>query len=124
MRMKAALFEQAFRQCPQLQRDLYRYADTSLALARLLVACNRYHPIGARLARWLLMASDRVITRDLSLTQASLADLLGVRRATINQAITPFQRRNLIRYSRGKIRILDRKRLEAAACSCYSPART
>ena len=124
MRMKAALFEQVFRQCPQLQRDLYRYVDAKLALARLMVACNRFHPIEARLARWLLIASDRVMAKDLSLTQASLADMLGVRRATINEAITPFQSRGLIRYSRGKIRILDRKGLEAAACNCYRPART
>ena len=121
MRMKAALFAQAFQQCPQLQRALYRYADAKLALARLMVACNRFHSIEARLARWLLMASDRIAAKELSLTQAFLADMLAVRRSTINEAIGPLQSRNLIRYMRGRIRILDRKGLEAAACSCYRP---
>ena len=124
MRMKAAQFEQVFRQCPQLQRALYRYADAKLAAARLMVACNRFHGIEARLARWLLMASDRVVSKELSLTQAFLADMLGVRRATITEAIGPLQNRNLIRYARGRIRILDRKGLEAAACGCYRPFRT
>ena len=121
MRMKAALFDQEFRLCPRLQRALHRHADAKLALARQAVACNHFHSIEARLARWVLITSERVLSKDLSLTQSHLGDMLGVRRGTINGVVAPFQSRNLIRYARGKIRILDRKGLEAIACSCYVP---
>jgi CRP-like cAMP-binding protein len=120
MRMKAARFHRAFEQYPPLQRELYRYTYAKLALARQTVACNRYHPVEARLARWLLMTSDRVLSEEFFLTQAFLADMLGVRRGTVNAAAGPLQERNLISYSRGKIRILDRQGLEAASCRCYT----
>ena len=120
MRMKAAHFREALRQCPSLQRELYRYADAELALARQIVACNCFHAVEARLARWLLMTSDRVLSEEFFLTQAFLAQMLGVRRGTVNAAAGSLQHRNLISYSRGKIRILDRKGLEAASCRCYT----
>ena len=120
LRMKAARFLSAFRQCPPLQRELYRYAHAKLALARETVACNCFHAVGARLARWLLTMGDRARSEEFFLTQASVADLLGVRRATVNEAAGPLQRRGWISFSRGRIRILDRKNLEAAACHCYA----
>ena len=119
MRMKAARFHQAFEQYPALQHQLYRYTYAKLALARQTVACNRFHPVEGRLARWLLMTSDRLLSEEFFLTQAFLADMLGVRRGTVNAAAGPLQERNLISYSRGKIRILDRRGLEAASCHCY-----
>ena len=119
MRMKAARFHKAFEQYPPLQRELYRYTYAKLALARQTVACNRFHPVEARLARWLLMTSDRLLSKEFFLTQAFLADMLGVRRGTVNAAAGPLQQRNLISYSRGKIKILDRQGLEAASCRCY-----
>lgn len=120
LRMKAARFLSAFRQCPPLQRELYRYAHGQLALARQAVVCNCFHASEARFARWLLTMGDRARAAEFFLTQAMAADLLGVRRATVNEAAGPLQRRGLISFSRGKIRILDRRRLEAAACSCYA----
>ena len=120
MRMKAAHFREALRQCPSLQRELYRYADAELALARQIVACNCFHAVEARLARWLLMTSDRVLSEEFFLTQDFLAQMLGVRRGTVNEAAGSLQQRNLISYSRGKIRILDPKGLEAASCPCYT----
>lgn len=120
MRMKAARFRRAFEQCLPLQRETYRYAYAKLAMARQTVACNHFHSIGARLARWLLMTSDRVLSDEFLLTQAFLADMLGVRRGAVNAAAGPLQERKLIRYSRGTIRILDRSGLEAAACRCYA----
>lgn len=119
MRMKAEHFRKAFEQCLALRRELYRYADAKLAFARQTVACNCFHSVEERLARWLLMTSDRVRSEEFFLTQAFLADMLGVRRATVNEAAGPMQRRKVISYSRGKIRIIDRKRLEAASCRCY-----
>jgi len=120
MRMEAACFHKAFQQSPPLQNEVYRYACAKLALARQTVACNCFHAVEARLARWLLMTSDRVLSKKFFLTQASLGDMLGVRRATVNEAAGALQQRKLIRYSRGNIRILDRKGLEAASCRCYT----
>ncbi|TAK82627.1 MAG: Crp/Fnr family transcriptional regulator [Betaproteobacteria bacterium] len=120
MRMTAAHFDKTFHQCPALQRELYRYADAKLAMARQIVACNCFHAVEARLARWLLMTSDRVRSEEFFLTQAFLAEMLGVRRATVNEAAGPLQRRKLITYTHGRIRIVDRKGLEATACGCYT----
>src|ERR1700730_8257266 len=120
LRMKAARFHEAFRECLPLQRELYRYAHVKLALARKTVGCNSFHATEARLARWLLMTSDRVRSEEFLLTQAFLAEMLGVRRNTVNEAAGSLQQRKLISYSRGTIRILDRKSLEAASCRCYT----
>lgn len=123
MRIETARFHDAFLQCASLQRELYRYAHTKLVLARQNGACNSFHAAEARLARWFLLTSDRVRSEQFFLTQAFLAETLGVRRVTITEAAGRLQHRNLISYSRGKIRILDRRGLEAAACRCYSKNR-
>lgn len=120
LRMKAERFQEAFPQCPRLQHALYRYADAKLALARQTAVCNCFHTIHGRLARCLLMTSDRALSEEFFLTQAVLADTLGVRRATINEAAGPLQRRKLISCARGRIRILDRRGLEEASCRCYT----
>ena len=120
LRMSAARFHGALPECPSLRLSLCRYADAKLALARQAVACSCLHTVEARLARCLLMTSDRARLGELILTQAFLANALGVRRATVNQAARPLQQRSLISYSRGTMRILNRKGLEAAACRCYT----
>jgi CRP-like cAMP-binding protein len=120
MRMNAERFQQAFRQSTSLQRELYRYTHAKLAVARQTVACNRFHAVEARLARYLLMTSDRVRRGEFFLTQASLADAVGVRRGTVNAAAGFLQQWGLIGYRRGWIRILDRKGLERASCECYA----
>ena len=120
MRMKAARFRKGFQHCLPLQRELYRYTYAKLAMARQTVACNRFHAIEARLARWLLMTADRVLSEEFVLTQEFLGDMLGVLRAAVNRAAGALQERNLIHYSRGRIRIVDREGLEAASCRCYT----
>lgn len=120
MRMDAARFRRAFGRCLPWQPELYRYAHAKLAMARQAVACNRFHACEARLACWLLMTGDRMRSSEFLFTQAFLANVLGVRRATVNEAANSLQHHDLIGYSRGRIRILDRKGLEAAACPCYA----
>ena len=86
-------------------------------------ACNRFHPVTARLARWLLMTRDRVGANEFPLTHKFLADMLGVRRAGITDAASGLQRRKMIEYTRGNIRILDARSLENVACTCYQVGR-
>ena len=119
MRMKTATFLKAFRQSAALQRELHRYTYALMAQVTQTAACNRFHVIEARLARWLLMTHDRMQTNPFQLTQEFLSDMLGVRRVGVSKASRALQRTKLISYSRGKITILDRKSLEAACCSCY-----
>jgi CRP-like cAMP-binding protein len=119
LRMEATRFHTTFLQCPSLQRELHRYAYAILAQARQTIACNCFHLSDARLARWLLMTSDRARSPELSLTQTFLAGMLGLRRVTVTEIAGRLWRRKLISYGRGWIRILDRPGLEAASCRCY-----
>lgn len=84
-----------------------------------LGVCSRFHSIDARVARWLLMTQDRVGSRELSATQESIARMLGVRRSGVTSAASGFQRQSMIGYRRGRIQILDQRKLLAASCSCY-----
>ena len=119
MRMNVDRFRRQFRKSLPLQGELYRYAHAMLVQARQTAACNRFHEVQGRLARWLLMTHDRARSDQFLLTQKFLADMLGVRRAGVTKAAGRLQQRKLISYSRGKIRILDRHGLEAASCGCY-----
>jgi CRP-like cAMP-binding protein len=123
LRMKAASFCEALARFPPLQREVYRYAYAKLIQARQTAACNRFHQVEARLARWLLLTRDRVGSDRFHLTHEFLADTLGVRRVGVTNAATSLQRRKLISYRRGDIRILDRPGLKAAACACYEIVR-
>src|SRR5258706_2591989 len=120
LRMAAARFCSVLRQCPQLRNELYRYTYVKMAQARQTARCIGSHLFEARLACCLLMTSDRVRSNEISLTHEFLATIFGVRRVTVTKASVALRERNLISYGRGKIRILDRKGLEATSCSCYS----
>jgi CRP-like cAMP-binding protein len=123
MRMKSARFTEEIRKSPQLRREVGRYTRALMAQITQTAACNRFHVVEARLARWLLMTRDRVGSDEFRLTQAFLGHMLGVRRVGVTTAARALQRRKLILYSRGTIRILDREGLERAACSCYELVR-
>ena len=120
MRMKSARFSREVRKSPQLQQGVNRYANALMAQVSQTAACNRFHVVAARLARWLLMTRDRVRSGEFRLTHEFLSHMLGVRRVGITTAARSLQSRKLIDYSRGMIRILDDKGLEAAACECYA----
>jgi CRP-like cAMP-binding protein len=81
--------------------------------------CNRFHVVQARLARWLLMTRDRVRSGEFRMTHQFLSHMLGVRRVGVTEAAGALQRRKLIEYTRGHIRILDHRGLQDAACACY-----
>ena len=123
MQMSAAGFRKAFDASPALQRGLHRYTHGLMAQITQTAACNRFHRVEARLARWLLMTRDRVASAQFRLTQEFLSHMLGVRRVGVTEAASGLQKRKLIEYSRGNILILDHAGLEAAACSCYELVR-
>ena len=120
MRMKSARFAKEIRRSPQLQTEVYMYVNELMAQVSQTAACNRFHVVEARLARWLLMTRDRMRSKDFRLTQEFLSHMLGVRRVGVTTAANALQKRKLIEYSRGEISIRDEKGLRAAACECYA----
>lgn len=119
LRMTSARFRAAFKNNPPLQRALFRYNHLLMAQISQTAACNRFHATEARLARWLLMTSDRLHADEFLLTHEFLAHMLGVTRVGVTKAASVLHRKKLIDYQRGNIKILDRKGLKAAACHCY-----
>jgi CRP-like cAMP-binding protein len=119
LRMTAARFRAEFKTNQALQRALFRYTHLLMAQVSQTAACNRFHKAEARLARWLLMTADRLHADHFHLTHEFLAHMLGVRRVGVTKAAGDLEHKELIDYSRGNIRILDRTGLEAAACTCY-----
>ncbi len=119
LRMPAARFREEFKKNVPLQNALFRYNHLLMAQISQTAACNRFHSSGQRLARWLLMTSDRLHAVDFHLTHEFLSHMLGIRREGVTHAARAFEHKNLIEYSRGNIRILNRKSLETAACTCY-----
>lgn len=119
LRMSAADFLSGFQNSESFQREVYRYTYELMVQMTQTAACNRFHHVEARLARWLLMTRDRVLSNKFHLTQDLLSDMLGVRRAGVTKAAGALRQRKLISYIRGDINILDQTGLESAACQCY-----
>ncbi|WP_246216079.1 Crp/Fnr family transcriptional regulator [Microvirga makkahensis] len=114
---------EAIRTRPALQRQVLAYNEALLAQAYHTVACNAVHPVEARCCRWLLNTHDRLKQDALPLTHEFLAEMLGVQRSTVSATLRGLQGRGLIEQYRGGIVVLDRTKLEQAACECYRKIR-
>ena len=118
-KIKAEALREELNRRGALQDLLLRYTYTLLRQVSQSVVCHTYHTIPQRLSRWLLSARDRIDSDTLQLTQTFVADLLGVRRTGVSAAEQELQDQDVIRIRHGKLRILNRRRLEALACECY-----
>ncbi len=119
VRMRADVFRRVVTRGSQLYRKLLRYTLVLLNLISQTVVCNSLHSVEQRCCRWLLICGDRLSSNSFLLTQEFLAQMLGVQRPTVSVFAATLQQAGLIRYSRGKMTICDRKSLEATTCECY-----
>ena len=120
MRMSSVAVRDESNRLSSLHRLMHRYSHSFLAQVSQSSACNRFHSVNTRLARWLMMTSDRLGADEFRLTQEFMSNMLGVRREGVNKAAGMLQSGKMIRYSRGMITILNRGLLEDSACQCYS----
>lgn len=120
LRLSAQAFRAEVEAYGPLVRRLHSYAEALLFQVAQSTACASHHSVRQRCARWLLTARDRVGDDAFAITQEALAQMLGVRRASVSAAAARLQRQGLIRYRRGMVTIVDRAVLEQAACECYA----
>ena len=104
----------------EMQHLLLRYTQALLTQMAQTAVCNRHHSLDQQLCRWLLLSLDRLAGVELVMTQELIANMLGVRREGVTEAAGSLQSAGLIKYSRGRITVLDRNRLEARTCECYA----
>jgi CRP-like cAMP-binding protein len=123
LRMPAAVFTDELTRSAALRTRLLRYSELRMAMLGQTAACNAAHRIGARLARWLLLSQDSVDGDSFVLTHEFLSHMLGAERPSVTLAAGALQKRGLITYTRGSVRIKDRAQLERAACECYEIVR-
>ncbi len=123
LRMDTDQFLKIFEKCAILQQKLRAYAYVRMTQLSQTAGCNRFHVVDARLARWILMTRDCAHSNEFHITHEFLSYMLGVRRAGITEAAGMLQKKKLISYSWGHLKILDCRRLEAAACRCYKASK-
>jgi CRP-like cAMP-binding protein len=120
--IRAECLRNEFQRSIESQLVLLRYTQTLLTQIAQTAVCNRHHTVDQQLCRWLLMTLDRLPSNELTVTQEQIANMLGVRREGVTEAAGKLQRAGAIRYSRGRIEVLERRTLEAASCECYRAA--
>jgi len=119
-RLRASVLQTEFGQGGDLQHLLLRYTQALITQMAQTAVCNRHHAVEQQLCRWLLLSLDRLPSNELTMTQELIANMLGVRREGVTEAAGKLQAAGLIHYSRGKITVLDRPKLEARVCECYA----
>jgi CRP-like cAMP-binding protein len=119
-RLSAARLKEEFGRHGQMLHVLLRYTQSLITQMTQTAVCNRHHSVDQQLCRWLLLSLDRLSSNQLTVTQGLIATMLGVRREGVTEAAGKLQKQGVIRYSRGKITVLDRPHLEQLACECYA----
>jgi CRP-like cAMP-binding protein len=123
-RLKAELLKNEFGRFGPTMHLLLRYTQALITQMAQTAVCNRHHSVDQQLCRWLLLSLDRLASNELSMTQELIANMLGVRREGVTAAAKRLQLAGLIRYSRGRITVLDRPGLESRCCECYRVVKT
>jgi CRP-like cAMP-binding protein len=123
-RLTGERLKQEFERHGKMLHILLRYTQALITQMAQTAVCNRHHSVDQQLCRWLLLSLDRLESNKLSMTQELIANMLGVRREGVTEAAGKLQDLGVIQYSRGKITVLDRPRLEALCCECYSVVKT
>ena len=119
-RLSGTLLKEEFHRNGGLQLLLLRYTQSLITQMAQTAVCNRHHSVDQQLCRWLLLSLDRLASNELVMTQELVANMLGVRREGVTDAAGKLQKLGVIRYSRGRITVLDRPTLEKLCCECYS----
>ena len=119
MRMNIADFRREFSESAAMKRELFLFTHLLMIQIAQTAACNRFHRVSQRMARWILMTGDRVESNEFRITQQFLALMLGVRRVGVSVAASGLRERKLLAYRRGSFTILNHRGLVAAACGCY-----
>jgi CRP-like cAMP-binding protein len=122
-RLKAEMVEDEFNRAGPVLHLLLRYTQALITQMSQTAVCNRHHSLDQQLCRWLLLSLDRLQGDELVMTQALIANMLGVRRGGVSESALKLQDAGLIRYSRGRISVLDRRLLEQRTCECYAVVR-
>lgn len=118
-RLSVEALEMVRKSCPRMQETLNRYAAVHGLQVAQTAGCNRLHDLEQRLARWLLLTQDRVDSGLLRITHDFLATMLGTDRPSVSLAAGALQKKKIIEYTHGSVRVLNRKKLESSACECY-----
>ncbi len=118
-RLRAAMLKRHFESSGEVQHLMLRFTQALITQMTQTAVCNRHHAVDQQLCRWLLLMLDRLSSDRLTMTQELIANMLGVRREGVTEAAGKLQAAGLIEYTRGRIQVLDRKRLESAVCECY-----
>jgi CRP-like cAMP-binding protein len=119
-RLRASVLKKEFERGGALQHLLLRYTQALITQMTQTAVCNRHHSVDQQLCRWLLLTLDRLPGNQLVMTQELIANMLGVRREGVTEAAGKLQEAGLIEYSRGKITVIDRDKLESRVCECYA----
>jgi CRP-like cAMP-binding protein len=119
-RVRGSVLRKLFESSGEVQHLLLRYTQALITQMTQTAVCNRHHTVDQQLCRWLLLMLDRLSSDELRMTQELIANMLGVRREGVTEAAGKLQAGGLIEYSRGRIHVLDRPRLEARVCECYA----